>query len=1092
LPSHACVLLRKPGRVALAALFILSCAGAHAAQGRIAIAGPWGTGYAGLLARHGLPRERLLDPQVADPVVLRQYDVLVVAGAVANWSAAQPIVEQYVRDGGAALLEYTALPSPEAFPGERVAPQGAPNFVLEAPDHPALAGLTPGKTYAHNGNPGAAIVPSADAGAVVLARYTEEGAAEKIRGLFVLNGQSVPALVYRPLGQGQLVYSGPFMGDVMAFGGGDDDLILALMRFLTGGDAVPRLTLAGPDDLLTARDWSPVPVVGPAPPPPTLPDGYAPLADPGPEFAAYDVLGTVAGSVDLLLDYAAPDRGYQLHLEDGRPVTLAVLGGASTPASGPALALPAGAELIVARTPGRFSVLVDRAEVYQTADAGQWPGAIACRGLGEPLVQPVDPVSFTDDFMQEAGQAAAWQPVTGSWQIVSTEGEASTGANPFSYGVETGEEALATAGEWFWDDYAFEASARWTQNAVGLVFDYRDPANYRALEADLAAQAVQLVTVQAGKREVRHSAATVLRPWQWYRLGVRSSQGLAQFLLDGEVLGEVRLGVDGCGPLGLYARGAKAAFDDVEARAWRIGPGLRDPAWRWSEAAPAPAGDRVTVRGSGRTTEAWGDVAVSVELRLADATEAGVRVRDTGDAACEAVIERTSGGLALKLRELRGGKSSVLGALALNGRRPTDPLRLTVKAVRERVFCGLEGGPYLLRAATLPAEGAVGVFANGKGAQFGALDTRPAESGLHRADPPTPAYAGAVDVMTWAGTAFSWAPDPTDLDLFWHEGDVPGPLRLRVGVHRGGAAEAVAEVRLAESAAPAEAGYAVRFAHTGGAPQVAVALTRAGQEVAKATYAGPLVESGYLAEVEKSGSALTVRVNGTPVLGYSETDAGVDCRRVGVRLQGATLCYDDLLLERTNVRTYTFSEAPNDWLMQRGTWEVTSRWTCSPGWTWLSGLSDRHAMAQSKWEVKGDVVLDTYVGPKMMQTAAGRKEVLQELRLGLCGRPGYLNAGYGFLVGAKGGAWTAIQRNGLVVAETSAFAIPQGGLHNDWVQFTVRKLGNQVALLCRGQVVLSFTDPDPLPGGTVSLGAYDNGLMFPRVTVYGNAATGDR
>jgi hypothetical protein len=34
-------------------------------------------------------------------------------------------------------------------------------------------------------------------------------------------------------------------------------------------------------------------------------------------------------------------------------------------------------------------------------------------------------------------------------------------------------------------------------------------------------------------------------------------------------------------------------------------------------------------------------------------------------------------------------------------------------------------------------------------------------------------------------------------------------------------------------------------------------------------------------------------------------------------------------------------------------------------------------------------------------------------------------------------------------------------------------------------VVLSYTDPDPLPGGSVALGSYNNGLMFPRVTVYG-------
>jgi hypothetical protein len=143
-------------------------------------------------------------------------------------------------------------------------------------------------------------------------------------------------------------------------------------------------------------------------------------------------------------------------------------------------------------------------------------------------------------------------------------------------------------------------------------------------------------------------------------------------------------------------------------------------------------------------------------------------------------------------------------------------------------------------------------------------------------------------------------------------------------------------------------------------------------------------------------------------------------------------------------------------------------------------------MVQSKWQVEGDVLLDTYVGAKMMNTPAGRKETLQDLRLGLCGKPGFLNAGYCFLIGAKGGGWTALQRNGLVVAETTGFVVPQGSVHNDWVQFTAAKRGADVALLCRGQPVLSYTDPAPLADGTVSVGAYDNGVMVPRVTVCGS------
>jgi hypothetical protein len=436
---------------------------------------------------------------------------------------------------------------------------------------------------------------------------------------------------------------------------------------------------------------------------------------------------------------------------------------------------------------------------------------------------------------------------------------------------------------------------------------------------------------------------------------------------------------------------------------------------------------------------------------------------------------------------VRNGVPTVLGTAPLGQLKAADTLLLTAKAVRDRVFCVVEGGPYLVRCAPLPPEGAVGLSASGKGAaSFSSSDIRPADTGLHPTDPPTPAYAGAVDIMTWAGPAFAWVPDPSDLECFWHEWACPGPLRLRVGVHRGEAAEVAAELRLAGADGADTDGYCARFTHTWDAGSVRVSLARAGKPLGEGTFAGPIDAAGFVAELESSGPTVALRLEGQTVLTCHEPKGAPELQRVGVRLEGARLHGDDILLERQNVRTYTFSEAPTDWLVQRGAWEVTSRWTCSPGWTWLSGLSPTHAMVQSKWQVEGDVLLDTYVGAKMMNTPAGRKETLQDLRLGLCGKPGFLNAGYCFLIGAKGGGWTALQRNGLVVAETTGFVVPQGSVHNDWVQFTAAKRGADVALLCRGQPVLSYTDPAPLADGTVSVGAYDNGVMVPRVTVCGS------
>lgn len=1061
---------------------------AQGAQARVAIAGTWGTGYAGLFARYGMPRERLLDAQLTDAALLARYDLLIVSGAVNNWDAALPVVEQYIRNGGSAILEYSALPSTEVLPGPRIAPQAGPNFVLEATNHPALAGLPGGKTYLHNGEPAAAIVPDASTEVVVLARFTEEGAGDKVRGKFVLNGQSVPAILYRPLGKGHLIYSGPFLGDALAFGVPDEDLVFALVRFLTNGNAVPRLALAGPENLLTTRVWAPVDLAEPAPPtevPP--PEGLVVLRQPSAAFEPYVLSGKVHGPVTLLLDYAPGRAGYKIRFEGGKSPQILYPSETEPPVASAPIEAPPGTDLVVSRNRGTIAIIVNGRRKLEVADRGCWPGAVAAGGLTDAVVQPVEPVNFAEDFMQEAGEAMGWEAVSGNWRIISTEGEPKTGANPFSYGVETQDEAIATAGEWFWDDYAFEASARWTQNTIGLIVNYRDVGNYDLVEADLAANIVRYVAVQDGRRLEGAAQRVELRPWQWHRLGVRSSRGLIVCILDGKPVIEARAD-DSLGRIGLYARNTKAAFDDVRVNAWRIGPRLDERyCWIPSEGQPwAQEGGQTIARGTVRTAEVWADVAVAATVRMGDAQQAAIRVRDDGDEGCAGVVERTASGLVLKLLHTKAGKTTVVGSVPLRGRKPTDPLRLVVKAVGERVFCAVDDQGHILRALPMPREGAVVLYASGKGTpRFSDVDIRPALSDLHPCDPPTPAYAGAVDIMTWAGAAFSWAPDPTDLEVFWHEADVPGPLRLRVGVHKGDTPQATAEVLLAETIAQTSSAVVARFSHMWGSPEVSVSLRQGAQTLAHDTYRGPLNPEGYLAEVEQSGCTTILRVNGSPVVLYNDVDASLKCRRVGVRLQGAVLCSDDLILERSNVRMYTFSEAPADWVVQQGTWEVTSRWTCAPGWTWLSGVNTRHAIAQSKYQVEGDVLLDTYVGAKMIATPAGRKEVLQDIRLGVCGRPGYLNAGYFFLIGAKGGNWTALQRNGLVVAETSDFVIPQGSVHNDWLRLSVRKLGGEITLLCQGQPVLTYTDPNPLPGGTVSLGTYDNGIMFPRVTVYG-------
>ncbi|MGQ9731680.1 MAG: hypothetical protein ACUVX8_10460 [Candidatus Zipacnadales bacterium] len=1078
-------------RLGLGLILAACVATTYAASGQIAIGGSWGTGYVGLLAHHGMPRERLLDPQLADPEVLKRYNVVIVSGAVRGWEKAQAVIERYVQEGGCAWLECSAPPSLAAFPGARVEAQAGPNFVIEAANHPTLAALSPGRMFVHAGQLAAAIIPEPAANALVLARYTEEGVPDKIKGKFVLNGQSLPAILYRQYGKGHYIFSGPWLGYGMAFGRDYSDLILALLRFLTNGNVVPRLSLAGTENVLAGRTWETEggETTDDSAPTAQLPEGYTLVEDLSGRFRPYNLTGTIMGPVQLLLDGNSARGQYTLELTDGQPVKV-VLEGPTTEQigfSGERIRVSPGARVTVARRKGSIRVFCEDNLLVEVADRGAWGGVIACRGLADPNVQPVETVEFADEFMQEAGQATSWKTVSGKWAVISTEGEVAQGPNPFAYGVETEDSAISIGGEWFWEDYLVEVSVRWMQNVAGLIVNYRNDTRYDLFEADLANQAVRFVQVREGERKLVREAPVELRPWQWYRLAVKTSRGALIGLVDNRPLIEAESDLWN-GSLGLYARATKAAFDDVRATLWRVG-GALTPITRWrpvSEGLVKVEGGKMTVRGVIQAAEPWGDLESTCVLRLGKANEVGVRLRDTGSEAGVVSLKRDKSGLILRLLYVRAGAPPIVLGSAVVRQQPDDWLELSVKAVSERVYCAVQGGPALLRAAPLPRAGQFALFAEGGlGAECRALSLRTTSSNLYLADPPTPAYAGAVDVMTWAGVAFSWLPDPQDLDLFWHEGETPGPVRLRVGIHKGDDPQALADLFLAEHGGAPESGYHARFSHTWGTPQVAISLSRAGRQVAQTTHVTQELENGYLVDMERYGPTVILRVNGQTALTYNDEDPPLECPRVGVRLRGTRLCYDDLVLERAGVRTYTFAHAPADWLVQRGTWEVTSRWTCSPGWTWMSGLDTRHALVQSKWNVQGDVMLDTYVGAKMMQTPAGRKEVLQDIRLGICGQPGYLNAGYFFIVGAKGGSWTALQRNGLVVAEASDFVLPQGSVHNDWTRLTVRKVGPEVSLLCQGQPVLTYTDPDPLPGGRVAIGTWDNGVMIPRITVYG-------
>src|SRR5205823_763726 len=70
-------------------------------------------------------------------------------------------------------------------------------------------------------------------------------------------------------------------------------------------------------------------------------------------------------------------------------------------------------------------------------------------------------------------------------------------------------------------------------------------------------------------------------------------------------------------------------------------------------------------------------------------------------------------------------------------------------------------------------------------------------------------------------------------------------------------------------------------------------------------------------------------------------------------------------VQSPHVYDYTFSTAPTDWKIQSGVWEMTNRWSCSPGWSWFGGRSDEVAAIWNKRKFSGDVSAQMYFAFKM-------------------------------------------------------------------------------------------------------------------------------
>jgi len=1107
----------------LAVLASLAAAGAVQAEiiapqskpWRVGICGGWTVGYLGVLAHHGMPAERILETEITDAGKLAKYDCVIIGMRSQHDYSAWAPLEKYVRAGGCLVTEMLPMPGDQAIPGTRLKPGRVPNVQLVDAVNPVTEGLDYRAVISTLGRSGCSIIPEKSSGTAVLARYTYERIDEKTRqrvddhfrdeegGKY--KGRGSPAILMRHIDKGIVVHCGFPMGFSLSLQGDQfAQMLINLLQYLSKGEIHDRFYTGDikKDDLLTAHLERFA--AEPEAPAQTaqagkLPEGYDVLeagVAKGHDFWAYGTL-TPDASAEILFDYQGAADYRKLSVAQGQATLTRVSEGKAAVVQSAKLgdAVASGTDVVLRRR-GTLAVcyLAGKA-VLSACPGGPQAGAVLCKGLQDAGFQPSEAVYFADDFMRERGSQNEWEPVSGQWKDVMTSGEAEKGANPFKYmGVSEGR-AIASTGHWFWQDYAYEASVQSAASAGGILFYYHDRDNYYLLRLAYPQRGgeqakLELVRRVDGSDETLASTPADVAKGQWCKLGIRASGSALIAALDDVPVLSVEDMSAGSGAIGIYSEGGATIFDDVKVAPWQAAYASENnqPAmWDIESGEWQDAGGGV-ISGIGKALLPYkeqADTYLSVPMQVGAAQAAGVYMRYTEEGKLYlAALVRQNPRLVLRLFCADGDRSEVLAEKPVPG-SPDDWHQLCFTAQGPLPTITLDGEKAIEVVDRGPKVGRIGLYARGNQPAhfktpraYALLDT------YQMVDQLMPAFAGIIDRHTWAGRPGAWHPEHAELNRFWHSGSFQGPVAMIVGVHPLGLTHTVTHLYLTKEQDVAT-GYELIGDRVWAEDKVTVMLLRGGQKVASAAAS---VEPGkpYLLSLWREGSSVWGEVNGRAVAACDNEPLRPELSRLGVSNEGQQIVAEDLAVYSPWARNYTFMTAPTDWVEHSGTWEVTNRWSCSPQWTWYCGYDGSGpAEVSSKVEFAGDLDVSFYVAARMMPVGDGKHyEQLRDVHIGICGGPNGSRDGYLIKVGGNRNQYTSIERKGKQVGRSS-FTIPNLAIHNDWLQLGVRKRGATVQLLHWGHVIMEYTDPEPLNEGRLCIGTDHNGILIPRLTVYG-------
>jgi hypothetical protein len=816
-----------------------------------------------------------------------------------------------------------------------------------------------------------------------------------------------------------------------------------------------------------------------------------------------------AGQFALSFDQQNPKNGYILKATPTGASFNLLKNGVNRVLSSAPIAWQTNNSVTLQRRAWSMRLLVNDRVVLTAYDASFNAGKIGAEMTGwswkDARVQPVEAIRFDDDFTRAGREGDdSWNISTGKWNLSASSSNvnarnANMSSNPFAFeaNAPTGL-AIATTGRKFWDSYDARVAVRpGSKGVVGIAAYAQDSKNYYGFlwDGKEGAASRRLVLVQNGVTTTLASAPGAFLSRQWYEIGLRTSPGYVEALIDGVPVLRARNDSLGQGGIGLIAQNLEvAAFDDVRVRSYdfyRQNLSANNGAWN----------SRGAFRLTGKAD--WDGYRLISPLKMLPNGSLGLVTgfKDEKNYAIFRAAAPTSSapfkGRAQLVR-FQNGVPQILTDHPFPSELLRNP-RLTLSAQSGAVTVTM--GDKIVAQAAQPelTKGLTGVW---NAAAFGD------ETVLYF--PPTPDPPKVAERMEddaymvgWASPTGEWPPTATDAGLeFWNTGEFFGDASLQFPWRP--SYKGTFEIALRATRGKFNSGYILRGKSSDDRKSVTWNLWRGEKKMGEALIAlknpEETSEEGIPFKVALQGDGLLLFADGVPVLSVLDPNPPTG-NTIAVRSQGFRVRAERLRAQSVNRDDYTFSGAPTDFYAPQGHWSIFSRWPCYGDWSFFGGTG-LDPVLWSKRTYGGDIVAEMYAHPQMILPKEPGYTHPGDLNLTLCGDGKNPASGYSFVVAGWDNTRSRLMRGSKMLAENlgdEAFFHETINHNTRWHRkwFYIRaearravkdgKTGVQLTLTLDDSPILTAFDPNPLPnwdkGGRVAIWTVDSTMMVARAKI---------